>query len=486
MAEKRLARGSTKTAGRFRWLSWVAGAALIVGLCLWLGVGELLRVLKTLRPMALLLAMSVFVLGHVVRIVKWHLPLGSHYGWLELSHLFLMSKIGGALLPGRVGEIAPVAKTRFRSTTVMAWLAVDRVMEGYATLAFGALGLASLELGDQRVVALWVGTFIVLLVLLVLMLYRPLWSWLEDHTRQWRRLSQLFGLARRISEDMLQFRRHALPALGLTLLGTYLDLWLIKILFLSTGTMVTMNVISASYCLGALITLVSVTPGGLGIVEVTSLYVYDLYGVPEIQTGVVMLLLRGTPLLQVMALALASTLDRLAVNTCEGLPPTVPQSETDNEAVPEAPRLKICLTASDGGHLTDLLQLDQEVCREHQVFYLTHRSRVTENLPDAYLVEKIGLSVWRMFIATLTTLGVFWRERPDVIISTGAEIAIPEFYLGKFLFGARLVYIECSGVTTHSTHTGKLVYPITDLFLVQWETLLEHYGPRAHYVGGLI
>jgi hypothetical protein len=34
--------------------------------------------------------------------------------------------------------------------------------------------------------------------------------------------------------------------------------------------------------------------------------------------------------------------------------------------------------------------------------------------------------------------------------------------------------------------TGKWVYPITDLFLVQWESLLTQYGPKAKHVGGLI
>lgn len=152
----------------------------------------------------------------------------------------------------------------------------------------------------------------------------------------------------------------------------------------------------------------------------------------------------------------------------------------------EEPRLKICLAASDGGHLTDLLQLGREACRKHQVFYLTHRSKTTESLPDAYLVEKIGLNVWRMFVATLITLRAFWYERPDVVVSTGAEIALPAFYLGKFLFGARLVYVECSGAATHPTRTGRLVYPVADLFLVQWEPLLRHYGSRARYAGGLI
>ncbi len=467
MTEEKPSQASTKTTGLLRWLSWAVGAALIVGLYLWLGVGEILNALAALRPAALLLALGAFALGHVVRIVKWRFPLGRRYGWLELTRLFLVSKIGGALLPARLGEFAPLAENRFRSTTVAAWLAADRIVEAYATLVLGALGLASLGLGDRRIVALWVVAAAILLGALGLLLHRRLWAWLECRTGRWKPLQQMFGLARRISEDVCQFRRHALSIAGLSLLGTYLDLWLIKTLFLAVGMSIPLNVIAASFCLGALVTFIAFTPGGLGFVELTSVYIYNLYGVPQIQTGVVMLLLRGAPLFQIMGLmTLAAFRDRSS---------STPQ-----------PRLTICLAASDGGHLTDLLQLGRETCRGHRTFYLTHRSATTVGLPDAYLVEKIGLSVWRLFLASLITLRAFWRERPDVVISTGAEIALPAFYLGKFLFGARLVYVECSGVTAHPTRTGKLIYPVADLFLVQWETLLQHYGPRARYVGGLI
>jgi beta-1,4-N-acetylglucosaminyltransferase len=466
MTEEKPSQASTKTTGLFRWLSWAVGAALIVGLYLWLGVGEILNALAALRPAALLLALGAFALGHVVRIVKWRFPLGRRYGWLELTRLFLVSKVGGSLLPARLGEFAPLAESRFRSTTVAAWLAADRIVEAYATLALGALGLASLGLGDRRIVALWVGAAALLLGAFGLLLHRRLWAWLEGRAGRWKPLRRLFGLARLVSEDVWQFRRHALPIVGLSLLGTCLDLWLIKSLFLAAGTSVPLSVIAASFCLGALVTFVAFTPGGLGFVELTSVYIYNLYGVSQIQTGVIMLLLRSAPLLQTIGLM-----------TLAALKGRLPSAQ---------PRLSICLAASDGGHLTDLLQLGRETCGEHRVFYLTHRTATTVELSDAYLVEKIGVSLWRLFLASLTTLRVFWHERPDVVISTGAEIALPAFYLGKLLFRARLVYVECSGVTAHPTRTGRLVYPIADLFLVQWETLLRYYGSRARYVGGLI
>jgi hypothetical protein len=57
--------------------------------------------------------------------------------------------------------------------------------------------------------------------------------------------------------------------------------------------------------------------------------------------------------------------------------------------------------------------------------------------------------------------------------------------VGKLL-GARIVYIE-SWCRVHScSGSGPLIYPVADLFLVQWPDVLRCYGPKARYEGGLV
>lgn len=60
-----------------------------------------------------------------------------------------------------------------------------------------------------------------------------------------------------------------------------------------------------------------------------------------------------------------------------------------------------------------------------------------------------------------------------MIISSGAAIAVPFFYIGK-LFGSKTVYIEVFDRIDASTLTGKLVYPVTDRFIVQWEEMKKY------------
>ena len=75
------------------------------------------------------------------------------------------------------------------------------------------------------------------------------------------------------------------------------------------------------------------------------------------------------------------------------------------------------------------------------------------------------------------------RKNPDIFISTGAGIAVPFFYIGKLL-GKRLIFIESFTRINMPSLTGRLVYPISDLFFIQWDELKKHY-PKAIFVGGL-
>ncbi|HEU4811934.1 MAG TPA: UDP-N-acetylglucosamine--LPS N-acetylglucosamine transferase [Nocardioides sp.] len=59
------------------------------------------------------------------------------------------------------------------------------------------------------------------------------------------------------------------------------------------------------------------------------------------------------------------------------------------------------------------------------------------------------------------------RVRPDVVVTTGAGVAVPFIWLHR-QFGATSVYLEVFDRIDTSTLTGRLCRPATDLFLVQW------------------
>ncbi len=93
----------------------------------------------------------------------------------------------------------------------------------------------------------------------------------------------------------------------------------------------------------------------------------------------------------------------------------------------------------------------------------------------------------RSLRALLANLRLAWqvvrRERPAVILSTGAALAVPFFLAGR-LFGARLVFVESLTRTTALSLSGRLVRPLADAFFVQWPDLAH--GDRARFAGRLL
>ena len=81
-----------------------------------------------------------------------------------------------------------------------------------------------------------------------------------------------------------------------------------------------------------------------------------------------------------------------------------------------------------------------------------------------------------------------WRtvreQRPDVILSTGAALAVPFFIVGK-LRRCRLIYVESLTRTTSLSLSGRIVYPLADAFFVQWPEAAGH-RRRARCVGNVL
>lgn len=145
---------------------------------------------------------------------------------------------------------------------------------------------------------------------------------------------------------------------------------------------------------------------------------------------------------------------------------------------------KIGLVCSHGGHLTELLVL-QEAWAGREVFWITYDAPRTRQLRHAYRLRNIGTNPWLMLVATVRVAAILLRERPGLLISTGAEIAIPTFYIARLL-GIRTIFIEVWTRVRRPTGTGRLVYPVSDRFFVQWPELRPRYGRRARFVGGLL
>ena len=147
--------------------------------------------------------------------------------------------------------------------------------------------------------------------------------------------------------------------------------------------------------------------------------------------------------------------------------------------------MKIALVCSHGGHLTEMLYL-MDAFEGYEVFFITYDNFRTRDLPyPKYLLENIGTNPIKMIKAFFQIGRILAKEKPSVVISTGSEIAIPAFIIAKFL-GIKTVFIESWCRIKTRSGTGRIVYHLSDLFLVQWPQLLKLYGKRVKYAGAVI
>ena len=139
--------------------------------------------------------------------------------------------------------------------------------------------------------------------------------------------------------------------------------------------------------------------------------------------------------------------------------------------------MKVCLVGSSGGHLTHLYML-KPFWQDKERFWVTFNKEDANSILEGEQVYHCYYPTNRSLKALLINTRLAWKvlrkERPDVIVSSGAAVAVPFFYLGK-LFGMKTIYIEVFDRIDKPTMTGKRVYPVTDRFIVQWEEMKQVY-----------
>lgn len=152
---------------------------------------------------------------------------------------------------------------------------------------------------------------------------------------------------------------------------------------------------------------------------------------------------------------------------------------------------KVLFIASTGGHLSEILKLNK-VMEKYESYLITEKTDTTKDLivdnikKIDYLIygTKSHLSyIYKFPYNCIKSFILFLKIKPDVIITTGAHTGVPMCYIGK-IFRKKIIYIETLANIDTKTLSGKLVYPIADLFVVQWESMLKLY-PKAVLGGWL-
>lgn len=151
---------------------------------------------------------------------------------------------------------------------------------------------------------------------------------------------------------------------------------------------------------------------------------------------------------------------------------------------------KVLFISSTGGHLTELLQL-KPLFQKYDSYIMTEKTKSNVSLKNeygdhmSYLLYCTKHSKLKypfvLFLNCFISLYYFLKIRPVAVVTTGTHTAGPMCCIAK-IFGAKVIFIETFANMKTRTVAGNLIYKFADLFIVQWESMLEVY-PKAVYGG---
>lgn len=158
-------------------------------------------------------------------------------------------------------------------------------------------------------------------------------------------------------------------------------------------------------------------------------------------------------------------------------------------------RVRICFYAGAGGHIRELMFILPELIKDFDYVLITDKKKNTKQLnyildPNKiYYINYYGPRIYQILFtfisAFFAALKVFFKEKPNVFITTGPEPAIPIAIVAK-LFRKKVIYIESICRLSSPSGTARIIYFISDKLYVPYPELINKLGQKAEFRGRII
>jgi UDP-N-acetylglucosamine:LPS N-acetylglucosamine transferase len=147
----------------------------------------------------------------------------------------------------------------------------------------------------------------------------------------------------------------------------------------------------------------------------------------------------------------------------------------------------VLLVSTQGGHLAQLLALREWWGHREHLWVCPETPDVVDRLAGERVIRSYSpttRNLWNLLRNAVLAIDVVRRERPSMVVSAGAGVAVP-FFVMAWLLRIPTVFIEVYDRVDTPTLTGRLCGPFTTRRIVQWQSQLEFY-PDARLVGPLL
>ena len=146
---------------------------------------------------------------------------------------------------------------------------------------------------------------------------------------------------------------------------------------------------------------------------------------------------------------------------------------------------KLLLAATSGGHLTEVLALMYDLPNCEYVVFTEETPRLKTLTCRSYSYRRPQSPFWTMVTAFFPLFFIILKERPDWVVTTGAECGTAAVLAGKLLF-RKTMFIETASRFRTKTVSARICYLLANRFYVQHEAALKIYGDKAEYIGGVL
>lgn len=121
------------------------------------------------------------------------------------------------------------------------------------------------------------------------------------------------------------------------------------------------------------------------------------------------------------------------------------------------------------------------ILEHHEVTFVTVNSGYACDVKEARLYTVVDATAWnkvKLIRQALQILFIIVRERPEIVISTGAAPGYFGLRIARY-FGSKTVWLDSIANVEQLSRSGERIGPFADLWLTQWPHLAREGGPSC-------
>lgn len=236
-----------------------------------------------------------------LRFIKLFFSVKSKFKFKDLLIIYFMIRLFGNLLPSRVGEFAPMSEKQYRKKELAGFIAVDRLLETFATLILGSFGFYFFAT-EKNIFIIWIFfIFILILFMFILKKRNRIKDLIKDNSydnKFYKTIVNVINIFIKGSDGILLLKNKISWLFVITMIVSLFDLIAAKFTLLSLGIDVSVIFIAFIWMMASIISVISILPSGGGFADISTFMLLVNSGVSSLSVTSFIILNRAIEIIK--------------------------------------------------------------------------------------------------------------------------------------------------------------------------------------------